>query len=209
MKTNIAVGLLTVALAVTAQANVIQVFGPGGSVPDYFKDHEIPLALTASSSQSGIIQDVNVWLDIGGRDGAMWNGDLWVYLTHGVTSVDLLNRVGQVNPSDPGYNDNGFKILLDDSVLSEIHTYGDRADNSAVTGTWNPDGGLLSTFNGMDAAGNWTLTLFDKASGNLSQVNEWRLDITTREVPDASMGGLFSYVLLFGGLLIGAAKRRG
>lgn len=216
MRTTIAVGLFTVALAATAQANLIQIGESGAfSIPDY--QTVGPLTRTYDSSQSGIIQDINVWLDI----GSTYNGDLYVYLTHwdaanNPTTVTLLNRVGQVNPSDSGYGDDGFQILLDDAAAPDVHFY--RAANpppiynvaGQLTGTWNPDGAAaLSLFNNMDAFGRWTLTLDDRASGDVSQLNAWRLDITAREVPDSSLGGVFSYALLFGGMLWGAARARG
>jgi len=51
-------------------------------------------------------------------------------------------------------------------AASDITGYGDRADNSAVTGTWNPDGtALLSAFNGLDASGNWTLSCLTRRLG--------------------------------------------
>jgi len=142
MKTNIAVGLLTVALAATAQANLITIGESSPPGPFAIQDGTgIGTARTLGTVESGTIEDVNVWLDIGQRGQfPMWNGDLYVYLTHGGTTVVLLDRVGKDAGNASGYNDNGFRILLDDSAASDIHLYGDRADNSAVTGEWNPDG---------------------------------------------------------------------
>ena len=43
---------------------------------------------------------------------------------------------------------------------------------------------MLTSFNGLDAAGEWTLYLADLESGGTNQLREWALEITGAVHPD-------------------------
>jgi hypothetical protein len=58
----------------------------------------------------------------------------------------------------------------------------------------------LTTFDGLDATGTWTLLLADLAAGNQSTLVSWDLDITT--VPEPSS-------LVLGALGLGLMATRG
>jgi subtilisin-like proprotein convertase family protein len=172
-----------------------------------------PLGLTLSTNLTGLsgnISDVTVSLDITGG----FNGDLYAYLTgpNGGFSV-LLNRVGMGTGSGEssfGYGDAGFNITLDDAATGNgnIHDYQNVSGYAALLngGTWQPDGrdispqsspslfdstspsAFLSSFNGNNPDGTWTLFLADLSGGGQSTVLDWSLNITTEVVPEPSAG---------------------
>jgi len=212
MKSNIAAGLLGMALAATSQAGIITVYDVGG--PYAIQDNTgIATALNIPLGQSSVVEDVNVWLDLGPQAtaGAMWNGDIVAYLTHGGgPAVNLLNRIG-LNANNPdGFGNNGLQIWLDDAAAADVQTAGSYDTSGPVTGTFSPDLGALSAFNGLGVSGDWILQVYDDATGKFAQVNGWGLEITYRDVtqvPDSSLGGVGFSALLFGGLLALARRR--
>jgi subtilisin-like proprotein convertase family protein len=188
----------------------------GGVIPD---NNPSGYADTMTvGSLAGNIQNVTVSLDITGG----YNGDLYAYVAgpNGGFAV-LLNRVGVNASSTYGYSDAGFNITLDDSGINpDIHFYqndGPSYTGGQLTGTWGSDGenisplsspgsftgsgsANLTTFDGLDATGTWTLLLADLAAGNQSTLVSWDLDITT--VPEPSS-------LVLGALGLGLMATRG
>ncbi len=147
------------------------------------------------------IASVEVSLDISGN----FNGDLYCYLTHGSGFAVLLNRPGRTASNLDGYDDCGFQITLSDTGWNgDIHNYRGALtppSGSPLTGTWQPDArnvspatvldtdprtARLSSFNGLDANGTWTLFVADLASGGTSVLNGWQLVI----IPEPSSGAL-------------------
>lgn len=144
------------------------------------------------TSQITEIESVIVTLDIGGT----WNGDLYAYLTHDTGYAVLLNRSGRTAIDSFGYGDSGYQVTLDDSAADNIHTYRDvtvPAVGVPLSGTWQPDGrnvdpdsvfdttpstAMLSSFNGTDANGNWTLFVADLSGGDAHTLNSWGMTIT-------------------------------
>jgi subtilisin-like proprotein convertase family protein len=179
------------------------------------------LALQANlTGMTGIITNLTLTLDISGG----YNGDLYAYLAgpHGGFAV-LLNRVGATGGDGFGYGDTGFNLTFDDSAsYNNIHFYQnlsyDLNGSGQLTGTWASDGraigpqsdpsafdttqptSLLSSFNGTDPNGTWTLFLADLSSGEQSTVLDWGLNI--QAVPEPSVCGLLGI-----GLLLAAQKR--
>lgn len=154
--------------------------------------------LTLPSNLS--ISSVEVGLDISGG----YNGDLYAYLAgpDGGFAV-LLNRVGVSNSaSEFGYSDSGMNVNFEDSAANDIHYY-QNVPGYSLTGTiWQPDGenidpnsppadftgtqtAMLSSFDGANPNGTWTLFLADVSSGSQSTVVSWSLDITM--VPEPSI----------------------
>jgi subtilisin-like proprotein convertase family protein len=149
------------------------------------------------SGLQGPIQNLNINLNISGG----YNGDLYAYIRHGDSFCVLLNRVG-TSGSDPfGYGDTGFNVTLDQHAGQsvDIHNYQDVAGNinlsGQLTGTWRPDGGDLSVFNGMNANGDWTIFFADLSSGEQSTLVSWGLEITT--VPEPITWALAIFTGLF------------
>ena len=167
-----------------------------------------------------LISDVDVSIHIVGTPDAnpfAFNGDLYVYLVHESGFAVLLNRVGAIFGVPFGYDDNGVMIVLDDAAPNgDVHLYRNvvtPALGAPLTGTWRPDGratdpnvvlntdprtALLGSFNGLNAAGNWTLFVADASNGEEHRLADWSLTITGENVPEPGMGLL----LASGGMLL-------
>ena len=129
-----------------------------------------------------------------------FNGDLYSYVRHiqGDTTnfCVLLNRPGRSAANPAGYADAGLDVVFDDAaVAGDIHRYQTNTIPPAgtpLTGAWQPDGRRvdpevvlettarttsLSTFNGIQASGEWTLYLADLATGGTNLLVSWELDV--------------------------------
>jgi subtilisin-like proprotein convertase family protein len=143
------------------------------------------------------LSSVRVKLHIAGE----YNGDLYAYLRHVQGSITnfcvLLNRPGRSLANLAGYDDSGLEVVFQDAAaLGDIHTY--RAvtnlpSGTPLTGPWQPDGRAvdpdesldstprttpLSSFNGRDASGQWTLYLADGDAGGTNLLVSWELEFT-------------------------------
>ncbi|MDE3099603.1 MAG: PEP-CTERM sorting domain-containing protein [Verrucomicrobiota bacterium] len=175
----------------------------------------LTLAQNITVAGSGTIASVSVNLDISGG----FNGDLYAYLRgpNGGFAV-LLNRVGVGGNNYYGYSDSGFNVTFADNAANgDIHYYQNivNPNGGVLTGVWAPDGetnsptgppssftgsgpATLSTFDGTDANGTWTLFLADLAAGNQSTIVSWGLDIVTiPEPPTISLASIGGVGLLF------------
>lgn len=160
----------------------------------------------------GPILDVNVTLHLSGG----WNGDLYGYLTHGGSTVVLLNRVGVGSGNVFGSGASGFEVVLDDGALVDIHAYPGSA-SLPLNGIFQPDGRTiaplsppaafddalrqndgnpLANFNGMDASGTWTLFLADVSNGEQTVVQSWGIRIEAIPEPASSALTLTGILLL-------------
>jgi subtilisin-like proprotein convertase family protein len=162
----------------------------------------------------GWITNMTVSLDVLG--GA--NGDLYCYLeSDNGGQVVLLNRVGKTVDNPLGYDDLGMFVTFDDSAPADIHNYGGNA-GVPLLGAWQPDGrtvvpqlvldtdprtAMLSSFNGRDANGKWTLFIADLTGGSQSTLLDW--SFTFEAVPEPA--GL-SLMVLGGGMLAITLSRR-
>jgi subtilisin-like proprotein convertase family protein len=191
---------------------------------------------TISTPAQGPILDVNVTLTLSGTGFGAVNGDIYAYLSHGSGLAVLLNRVGRSGSSSLGYDDSGFtSVTFDDAAPhGDVHTYRLTLSSdsntplspypSALTETWAPDGrnvsplslgsvldgtartALLSSFNGLNPNGEWTLFLADVARGGTARLEGWGLEITAVPEPkDCALA--FSLVLLACGYIY--SRRRG
>lgn len=178
----------------------------------------------------GALEFVEVDLRITSRgSGPMFNGDLYVTLTHDSGYSVLLNRVGRRASSSSGYADNGFDIRLSDAAAADVHSYrltlsgnefipiSNLSPAAPLTGTWQPDGRAvdpgvvvvtsprsagLSTFGGLNPNGVWTLFVADLGTGGLAKLDSWALHLV--EVPEVPWTGIVSGVVLLG---FGVARR--
>jgi subtilisin-like proprotein convertase family protein len=211
----LATGLLWAGMA-QGQSSTNFTFAVNSAVPD-----ATPLGLTLAtnlSGMSGAIIDVNVTLNITGG----FNGDLYAYLAgpNGGFAV-LLNRAGVSNNASAfGYSTAGLNVTLDDAAANSIHYYQNFSftlnGGGQLTGTWQPDGinidplsapgsflgagqtALLSSLNGTDANGTWTLFLADLSSGGNAMLVDWGLQIAIPEPAPIVLGvwGLAIFGLL-------------
>lgn len=147
-------------------------------------------SLTSSISN---ITDVQLTLNITGG----YNGDYYAYLTHSSGFTILLNRVGSTAGNPFGSIDSGFtNVVFSGSALNDIHDYQSVTDplgGPLVGGVWAVDGrnvdpafavdtdprtAFLSSFNGLDANGGWTLFIADLAPAGQGTLVSWDLTIT-------------------------------
>lgn len=197
--------------AVTYTQNFTSNFADNGLIPD--GGYEGWQNSQVVALDSGLrITDLAVTLNISGG----WNGDLYVTLRHetidGTGFAVLLNRVGTSITDTLGYASTGFGLngssepfRLSDLGTYSVHYYLDQAplfnSNGQLTGLWRPDGGPLTSFQGLDPNGVWTLFVADCNGGDVATLNQWGLEITT--VPEPVAGGWVISVLTLGaGLLL-------
>jgi subtilisin-like proprotein convertase family protein len=230
-RTTLMMAVLLLALARPAQADFVRTFSTGfqngGVIPDG--------RLTGWSdtrnvvgAPAGTITDVSVTLNLSGG----WNGDLYAYLVHNSGFAVLLNRVGRSGTSGPGYGSTPMNVRLDDAgALGDIHTYGGGAltppgVSPTLATSYQPDGrnvdpltgnlstaartALLSSFNGLNTSGGWTLFIADVSGGDVSTLNSWTLGITEiAAVPEPASLIEGSMAVLFLGGVIGLYRLRG
>ncbi len=93
----------------------------------------------------------------------------------GGTRIQLVNQVFDSGP-------NFTNTLFDDEAAFTI------ANGSApYTGSFQPEE-PLSTFDGLDANGTWTLEITDLVSGNVGTLNSWQLRFTSPNLQPDHMG---------------------
>jgi subtilisin-like proprotein convertase family protein len=209
LKNQIVMGLTVLTLTVSATMKVrgaISFINNGGG--DYI----------ASSSTSQVIPDndpsgvayslvfndsglsvANVSVNFTTSGG--YNGDLYAYLENpNGTLVTLLNHVGTGLGSGMqytyGFSTSGFNnvTLTDAGNSGFIHAA--QTPGSISSGvSYKPDGGTLSSFNGANPNGDWTLFFADTSGGSISTLNGFTVDVTAVPEPvNVALG-------IFGGLL--------
>ncbi len=192
--------------AVPAATTFTETFIVNGLVPD---NNDIGLADYGVVSAPGLTETTNVSVGLNFSGG--WNGDLYVHLVHGSGFAVLLNRPGRTAGNPDGAGSSGMTILLDDSAPLDIHT--DIASLGLATGTFQPDArtedplfvfdssprtAFLSSFNGLDPNGTWTIFVADQGPGLQSTLQSWSLTITAIPEPaTALLGALATAWLVF------------
>jgi subtilisin-like proprotein convertase family protein len=206
------ISLLVCACASEAMAGFV--FNPNLAIPD---NSILGVANTQTISMpAGIITGVKLSLDIVGTPLASnaFDGDFYAYLQHASGFTVLLNRPGRTVSNAFGYGDSGLDVTFDDAAVNgDIHSYGDLVNpaGGALTGVWQPDGrvtnpnsalasdprpALLSSFNGLDPNGAWTLFVADVSPISTGTLKSWSLDLTVTPIPEPGTIG-------FGILLLG------
>ena len=163
------------------------------------------------------ITDLSVSLNLSGG----WNGDLYAYLVHSSGFAVLLNRVGVTAGNSAGYGASGMNVTFSDAGPFNIH----NVPVPTSGGTYQPDGRNvnpltpagtlgtttpstpLSSFNGVDPNGSWTLFIADVSGGDVSTVTSWSLDIAAVPEPGSIVEG--SIAVLFLGGVIGLYRLKG
>lgn len=125
------------------------------------------LSNTISVPDSYTITDVDVQLNI----THTWVGDLVITLTHGATTITLVDRPG--NPTiSCGFQTNNIITVLNDESL------GGPVDNaSPPTGTSYTPEQALSAFDGQNVGGNWVLSITDLNGNDTGTLVSWGLII--------------------------------
>jgi hypothetical protein len=134
------------------------------------------------TGSGGTISNLLVSLEI----AHTWQGDLRVELTHvnSGTTVTLVDQPGTPGPgqgfgfSEDNYGSSGNPFILFDGAAQTYDTPQIAAPGILnVSGTWKPDLGPLSAFNGLDANSDWTLTITDNAGGDTGTLNSWSINV--------------------------------
>jgi len=189
--------LLGTAAMATAQIRIERTMPVNQTVPD---QGQYVSSIVFSNSGITNIADVNVSLNLSSPNAqnAMWLGDIYATLTHGVGFEEervavLLNRPGR-NATDPWGSDlSSLSIVLDDSVvLPNVYAI------TGVSGIYNADGRLsvdpygaaiaynpaaittgLSGLNGTWLASNrWSLLVADTEEFGVASLDSWKLTVT-------------------------------
>lgn len=179
---------------------------------------------------SDAIGKVEVSLSISGYQGNAFNGDLYVTLQHESGFAVLLNRAGRRAENGFGYGDNGIDVTFSDSAANgDIHNYRLTLNGShsapiagRLSGVWSPDArnvdpalvlddtprtAFLSSFNGLNPNGTWSLYLADLDPGGAAQLDSWGLQIVP--VPEPSSALALGILLLCGTAFASARRRLG
>jgi cysteine-rich repeat protein len=122
---------------------------------------------TFTVPNAGTIQDIDVDLNI----SHTWNGDLLVQLTHGGTTVTLID-------SQSG-DDDGYNVVLDDEGTGGTITTASGGGGGVSSPPSYTPTSPLSAFDGLDAQGDWTISITDRAAQDQGTLNVWTLKITT------------------------------
>ena len=203
-----AISAAAVTVSVQAALSETYNFTVNDTVPDN-NPSGLSDAQTIGSSSINEIADVQVTLHISGG----FNGDLYCYVSHSSGFSVLLNRTGKTSSSAFGYADPGFDVTFNGTAANDVHLYQTFSPSfdgqGRLTGMWQPDArnvdpanvldtdsrtATLSSFNGLNANGKWTLFVADLHSGAVSSVDSWSLQITG--VPEPVNVAL----LVFGGV---------
>ena len=219
-KGTFVIAVLLLALARQAQADFVQTFttgfANGGVIPDGsftgWSDTQ-----TMSTPGYDHITGLSVSLNLSGG----WNGDLYAYLVHSSGFAVLLNRVGRATGNAPGFGTAGMNVTFSDAGALNIHAMSAPASG----GIYQPDGRNinplsspatfsstgastpLSSFNGLDPNGSWTLFIADVSGGDQSKLTSWGLDIAAVPEPGSIVEG--SVAVLFLGGVVGLYRLKG
>jgi len=138
---------------------------PDGDTDGVSQDITVP--------NTGSITDINLSLDI----SHTYVGDLFISLSHGGSTVVLLDRPG-FPASNFGCNRNNIDCTFDDqSSNGKVEDICNNT-NPTYSGDYQSEGSL-AVFNGMDPSGVWTIFVSDAETPDPGTLNDWCLDITT------------------------------
>ena len=192
-------GLMGWTSAVTASTEVHSFTDLNQVIPDGSRAGFMDVRNVVSSIRK--LSSVRVRLNLSGE----FNGDLYAYVrqvnAQATNFCVLLNRAGRSSLNAAGYGDAGLSITLDASSTNDIHLYRAITNvpaGAALAGTWQPDGRnldplavldisarttSLSSFNGVDASGEWTLYVSDTDAGGTNMVRGWELELAGAITP--------------------------
>jgi subtilisin-like proprotein convertase family protein len=145
--------------------------GPGRyastATPQFIVDQATLVSSIFVPPSADVVRDLEVFLGI----AHTFDGDLDVSLTHvpSGTSVTLF--------TDVGGTDEGMLVILNDEAGTDIGTANNPTDG-AVSGQFNlEDPAVLNAFDGLDASGEWRLTVVDDNINDTGTLLAWELKI--------------------------------
>lgn len=153
-----------------SSANCSALYAPGvaavsSDIPKIINDNSsINSTVQVAQDACSAITDVNVSADI----THTYVGDLVVTLSHSTSgkSVTLFNNSCSNNAN--------LAATFDDEAASVVQCPPNGAYKPAVS---------LNAFDGIDAAGIWTLSVSDTASGDVGTLNSWGLSLSCSALP--------------------------
>ncbi|MHC5109614.1 MAG: hypothetical protein ACYTHJ_07025 [Planctomycetota bacterium] len=142
---------------------------------DLIPDNVIQDDLIVASA--GTIEDVDFTLHLDYRIGY-----LGVQLSHGGTTITILDRPGVPAEGPLGNGQLGYDIVVDDEgtggALEDVGNFGSPFDPIVSPPSYTPDD-PLSIFDGMPSEGVWTVTVLTYNSSPTHTFHEWGLNIST------------------------------
>ena len=203
MKLPLTLGSLAAVLAVgTAQADVF-VFTENVNIPIGNPVGLAPVGDVSTIPTDDVISGLTVGLNVSGG----YNGALTAYLeAPNGSTVSLFNRPGLTGGNPFGYGGSGLNVTFSDTASTKLQTTPETF-GSAVTGNYQAIGSL-STVDGLNDNGLWTLYIADDVAGGGQPVlANWSLDLTVIPAPEPSQA--LAGVLVVGAALgLTAARRR-
>jgi hypothetical protein len=199
-KTGLVLTVVTAVLAsFTAGASLYSFTGPDGN-GTYNSGFISPGQVIPDNSPVGVGYGFN-FSDTGLSLGSVtltvnmsggYNGDMYGYLQHGGTLIELFNPAS-FSASGAG----GSTLNLTLSSLSSTALSGATATQLA-SGLTYAAAGDLSGFNGADPNGLWTLYFSDQAAGDQMTLNSFNLSLTpVPAVPEPTSLALMCFAGLF------------
>ncbi len=190
--------LLVLFSCITCSANATTTINAAFILGTPVPDNTGPGLADTRTINSSITSITKVFVHLYMQGG--WAGDMYVSLVHGSGFAVLMNRPGKtlLNPVGSGVSE--FGVTFDDAAVADIHTA--ITNSGEFSGTYQPDGreidpdnvldtslrsAFLSSFNGLDANGEWTLFVADVSSGDQMTVDGWALEIQGVPEPSATM----------------------
>lgn len=204
-RTLAAVALAAAGVAPAHALSYFQTVSSPNTIPDpvSFTATASPISNTIAVADTDTIAGVTVQLTI----NHPLIGDLGITLTHGATTVQLLDRPGVPSVSSFGNGANlnfSAPINFSDTATTPAESAGNGCSGTSTIGFSTCPGDTfvpqqpLSAFVGQSVAGNWTLSITDYAHDDAGNFVNWTLNVTAA-VPEPSTWALFAA----GGLVLG------
>ena len=196
---QLTLGLSLLVVAMTASAGVITQSGVGATNVDQFAGTSHDLYFTLGLGE--VITDVNVTVNMDQKPGNSFSGvwgDLDISIESNGIVVDLLSQSTLNDCCDFG----DFNVTFDDDASATIASVS-IANLNHVSGTFLPEFGSLSAFNGTALTSLWTLSISEVfCCENESDLTSWSVTVTTAQVPEPSA------IALIGAGLVGIRLSR-
>ena len=151
-------------------------FNGSAAIPD----NSAPGINNVLNGSAGTITDLNVRMEA----THTWVGDLKFTLTHGATTVALIDRPGTVTTG--GCQQNDIAVTADDEGADGTIESACSTTPPAVGGVRTPNA-PLSAFDGQDFSGAWTLNVSDLAGIDTGNLTRWCLIPTTAAASTADV----------------------